>query len=144
MTSPAEQMNKVPPLTRMGLKVITNTKNCLKIEMPLEGNNNHIGVSYAGSIFTLAEFPFGMLFLNHFDENDIYPVVGEMTIRYVAPSAGALTVEVNMTDEEWDEIERVTRENGKMKLPREVEIKDLDGNVKAVVKAMYFSLLAKK
>lgn len=144
MTSPAEQMNKVPPLSRMGLKVITNTTNCLKIEMPLEGNNNHIGVTYAGSMFTLAEFPFGMLFLNRFDENDIYPLVGEMSIRYLAPSTGALTVEVNMTDEEWDEIERVTRENGKMKIPRELEIKDLEGNVMAVVKATYFALLAEK
>jgi len=144
MTTPAEHMNKIPTLSHMGLKVLISTKNCLKVEMPLEGNNNHVGATYAGAMLTLAEFPFGLLFFNRFDLDEIYPVVGEMTIRYMAPSMGALTVEVNVSDEEWDEIERTTREHGKMKLPREVEIKDTDGNVKALVKATYFSLLAKK
>jgi len=137
-------MNKIPTLSHMGLKVLTNTKNCLKVEMPLEGNSNQVGATYAGAMLTLAEFPFGLLFFNRFGLDEVYPVVGEMTIRYLAPSMGALTVEVTVSDEEWDEIEKTTRENGKMKLPREVEIKDTEGNVKAVVKAMYFSLLAKK
>jgi thioesterase domain-containing protein len=118
MTTPADHMDKIQPLKHMGLKVLKNTRNCLKIEMPLEGNANHVGATYAGSILTLAEFPFGLMFFNRFDLDDIYPVVGEMTIRYMAPSTGSLTVEVNVSDEEWDEIERTTRENGKMKLPR--------------------------
>ena len=144
MSTPADHMNKIQPLEHMGLKVLTNTKNCLKVEMPLEGNSNHVGASYAGSILTLAEFPFGLMFFNRFDTDDIYPVVGEMTIRYMAPSFGPLTVEVNVSDEEWAEIESTTREKGKMKLPREIEVKDAEGNVNATVKAMYFALLAKK
>ena len=117
-------------LKNMGLKVLEESRNTLKIALPLEGNANHLGGVYAGAIFTLAEFPFGMMCINRFGTTDIIPVVGEVTIRFRAPASGALTVELIVPDDEWDEIERETRAHGKFKIVKEIEVKDAQGKVK--------------
>jgi thioesterase domain-containing protein len=144
MESAKKLMGSIQNLQHMGLEVLEDTGNCLKVKMPLEGNKNHVGIVYAGAIFTLAEFPFGVMVVQKFGIEDIYPLVGEMTIRYLAPAAGPLVVEVRISDEEWAQIERDTRAHGKMKVLREVEIKDEQGTVIAVVKATYFTVLARQ
>ena len=95
-------------------------------------------------MFSLAEFPFGLMFSNRFDLNEMFPVVGEMTIRYLAPAVGALTVEENVSEQEWQDIIGQTRANGKFKILREIAIKDQQGQTVALSKATYFSILAKK
>jgi len=131
-------------LKHMGLKVLVESPNMLKIAMPREGNANHLGGVYAGAIFTLAEFPFGMMCINKFGMSEIVPVVGEITIRFLAPAIGDLTVELSVTDEEWDEIERETKAHGKFKIIKEIEVKDAQGKVNAVLKAIYFTLAVRK
>ena len=112
--------------------------------MPLQGNQNHFGGIYAGAIFSLAEFPFGLLCVNRFTKGDIVPVIGEVTIRFLAPAMSALTVELNVADAEWDEIEQQTKMHGKFKIIKELELKDANGKVNSVVKATYFTLLMRK
>lgn len=134
----------VDTLKHMNLRVLKATANELKVEMPPEGNSNHLGGVYAGAIFSLAEFPFGMLCVHKFGMREFVPVVGEVTIRYLAPATGALTVEVRVSDEEWAGIERETRARGKFKIVKEIEIKDAQGEVNAVAKATYFTVLLPK
>ena len=128
----------------MGLKVLEESPNTLKIAMPQEGNRNHLSGVYAGGIFSLAEFPFGIMCINKFGMNEIVPVIGEITIRYLAPATGELTVEMVIPDAEWDEIERETKARGKFKIIKEIEVKDAAGKVNTVVKATYFTIAVGK
>lgn len=76
--------------------------------------------------------------------SEMFPVVGEMTIRYLAPTVGALTVEENVSELEWQDIIDRTRANGKLKILREIAIMDQQGQTVALSKVTYFSILAKK
>jgi acyl-coenzyme A thioesterase PaaI-like protein len=137
----AQQMIQgIDTLKHMGLKVLEQTPNFLKISMPKEGNRNHLGGVYAGAIFSLAEFPFGMMCVDKFGMRELVPVVGEVTIRYLAPAECDLTVELSISDEEWDNIERETKAHGKFKIVKEIEVRDDQGKVNAVVKATYFTV----
>ena len=51
--------------------------------MPLKPNKNHIGTMYAGALFTLAEMPGGVLFLSSFDNKAFFPIVKELTMKFV-------------------------------------------------------------
>ena len=137
-------LQSVETLKHMGLRVLINTPNTLKLEMPLDGNKNHMGTAYAGAIFTLAEVPFGLMCIERFGTHEIVPAVGEVTIRFTAPATGALTVEIHISDEEWAEIEQQTRTKGKYKIAREIEVRDSQGRVNTIARATYFTLAVKK
>ena len=144
MTKTEQAMQSIAILKNMGLQVLEESRNTLKIAMPKEGNGNHLGGVYAGAIFTLAEFPFGVMCVNRFSTDEIVPVVGEVTIRFMAPASGTLTVALTISDQEWDEIERETKLHGKCKVVKDIEIKDAQGKINAVAKATYFTLAVKK
>lgn len=144
MSEIAEAIKSIDTLKHMGLELLETSDNRVRIRMPKEGNTNHLGGVYAGAIFTLAEFPFGMMYIAKLGLTEMVPVVGEMTIRYLAPASGDLFIDVEVSDEEWTQITEDTREKGKLKLVREIEVKDAEGNVNSVVKATYFSLLLPK
>jgi len=139
-----QMMQSIDTLKNMGLRVLEQTPNVLKIAMPQDGNRNHLGGIYAGAIFSLAEFPFGMMCINRFGMREIVPVVGEVTIRFLAPANSDLIVELSIPDEEWDEIERETKAHGKFKIIKEIEVKDDKGKVNTIVKATYFTLDVRK
>ncbi len=137
----AQQMiDGIDTLKHMGLKVLEQTPNFLKVAMPKEGNRNHLGGVYAGAIFSLAEFPFGMMCVNKFGMSELVPVVGEVTIRYLAPANSDLVVELTIPDEEWENIARETKTHGKFKIVKEIEVKDDQGKVNTIVKATYFTI----
>lgn len=139
MTVNLEHMiQSVDTLKNMGIRVLEQSPNLLKVEMPLEGNRNHLGGIYAGAIFSLAEFPFGMMCVLKFGLQNLVPVVGEVTIRYLAPAIQPLIVELKVTDQEWEEMERETGIHGKFKIAREIEVRDVSGKAIAMVKATYF------
>ena len=137
----AEKIQAVPTLTHMGLEAIEDGPNCMHVKMPAKGNSNHFGAVYAGAIFSLAEFPMGMLFGNRFGFDEFFPVVGEMSVRYTAPAFSDLYVKMEMTEDEWNAIAEGTRANGKYRLQRETPVTDEQGNVVAVATATYFSVL---
>jgi len=134
------KIQAIEALRPMGLRVLEESRNVLRIALPQEGNGNHVGGVYAGALFTLAEFPFGMMCLNRFSREEIIPVIGEMTIRYLAPASGEMNIEVRVSDDEWDRIEAETKANGKCKVIRDIEIKDAQGRVNAVARGTYFTL----
>lgn len=144
MTTTTERISLVPTLARMNLEILKDTPNSLKVKMLEEGNTNHLGTIYAGAMFNLAEFPFGLMFSTRFDLSDMYPVVGEMNIRYLLPAIGPLTVEETVSDVQWAEIDQITRAEGKLKILREIEVKNEKDEIVAITKANYFSILAKK
>lgn len=144
----AETFEKIRAATRTSFRFVENTgldlleyeRGRVKLMMPLEGNVNHVGMMYAGALFTLAEVPGGTLFGSAFDTKRFYPIVGEVNIRYVKPAMGDAYVVAAMSD---DEIERVTsdlEEKGRAKYVLELEITDADGTVLATTSGTYFGL----
>jgi len=66
---------KVAFVERMGLEMIESKKGYVKLKAPLISNENHVGIVYAGALFTLAEVPGGSLFYTSFDPTKYYPIV---------------------------------------------------------------------
>ncbi len=133
-------LNGVDTLKNMDLRILEKTPNILRVAMPLQGNKNHLGGVYAGAIFSLVEFPFGMLCVSKFGMHEIVPVVGEVTIRFLAPANSELVVELMVSDEEWNEIERETKLHGKYKVVKELVVRDAHGKVNTIAKATYFTI----
>jgi len=109
-----EQIEKNFPFAgRMGLRVEELRPGFVRLRVPLEGNENHIGTMYAGALFTLAEIPAGALVYATFDADLYYPVIKEMTIRYVKAVTGAATFELSMTEGDIENIKKRADADGK-------------------------------
>ena len=122
---------------RIGLKALELKPNHVKLVAPIAGNENHIGGMYAGALFTLAEIPGGALYLTTFDVSKFYPIIKEMTIRFVAPAKTDVTIEMYLPQAEASHIEAEARENGRADYVLEGEVKDASGVVVAVSKGLY-------
>ncbi|MAR89372.1 MAG: PaaI family thioesterase [Pseudomonadota bacterium] len=112
-------------------------KGYVKMRIPFEPNVNHIGIMYAGSLFTLGELPGGCLFFSAFDASKCYPIVTEMTIKFLKPATTAMTVESRISEEEIQRITREVEEKGKSVYILEQEIKDEKGEVCAITTGRY-------
>ena len=128
---------KVAFVERMGLEMLESKKGYVKLKAPLGGNENHVGIMYAGALFTLAEVPGGSLFYTSFDPTKYYPIVKDMYIRFRRPAATDVTIEMKMAEDEVDRIQAEADENGKADFILEGEIKDETGEVVALSKGTY-------
>jgi len=122
---------------RMGLRVIELEPRNVKLSVPLQGNENHIGTMYAGALFTIAEIPGGALFLTTFDVSRFYPVIKEMTIRFIKPAKTDVTIGMVMSVSEAKKIVSEAEKNGKAEYVLEGEIKDTNEEVVAVSRGIY-------
>jgi len=122
---------------RMGLRVIELEPRSVKLSVPLQGNENHIGTMYAGALFTIAEIPGGALFLTTFDVSRFYPVIKEMTIRFIKPAKTDVTIEMVMSVSEAKRIVSEAEKNGKAEYVLEGEIRDTNQEVVAVSRGIY-------
>ncbi len=142
MTLPTEDLKafvekKIPFVERMGLRALDLRRGYVKLTAPYEGNENHIGTLYAGALFTLAEIPGGALFLTSFDTDRFFPVVKEMTLRFLKPAITEVTVEVSLKDDEIARIQTEADQTGKAEFSLEGEIRDARGNVVATSRGVY-------
>jgi thioesterase domain-containing protein len=131
-----EQLKKslvegIPAVKRTGIEILDLRVGYVKMSMPFEPNINHVGIMYAGSLFTLAELPGGAIFATGFDSENYYPVVKDMQLRFRRPAKTDITVEVSMTQEEIDEIQSRADRDGKADYSWECELKDASGEVVA-------------
>lgn len=130
----------IPFVERCQIEILHNSRGRAVLRVPFDPNINHVGMVYAGALFTVAEVPGGTLFTRAFDNKKYYPVVGNVEIRYLRPAMSAVTVDARMNEEE---IERVTNElsdSGKSKYVLEMELFDSEGNAVAFVTGTYFGL----
>ena len=126
------------PLAKFcGAEVIELERGYVKMQLPFEQNVNHIGIMYAGSLFTIGELPGGALFYSAFDVTKCYPIVTEMSIKFLKPAKTAVTVECRMSEEEIERVIREVEQNGKSIYILEQEIKDANGEVCAITSARY-------
>jgi acyl-coenzyme A thioesterase PaaI-like protein len=95
-----------------------------KALMPLDGNTNHVGIMYAGSLFTLGEFAGGAIHVASIDFSRYFPIVKEVRIRFRRPALTDVTMEVTMTEEQAQTLEAETEKNGKADFELNLELKD--------------------
>lgn len=127
----------IPFAERSGIDLVEFDRGHVKMKIPLELNKNHIGTMYAGALFTLAEIPGGAIFMSAFDMTKFFPIVAEMTIKYLKPATTDIHVEVYMSEEEIERITKEATENGKSIFVLEKELKDENGVVVAITTGTY-------
>ena len=104
-----------------------------KALMPLEGNTNHVGIMYAGSLFTLGEFAGGAIHLVSMDYTKFFPIVKEVRIRFRRPATTDITMEVTMTEQQARGLEAEAERNGKADYELSLQLKDAGGETVAEV-----------
>lgn len=122
---------------RSGLKAEVIEPGYVRLRMPLDGNQNHIGTMYAGALFTLAEIPGGALFMSSFDVQSLFPIVKEMNLRFRRPATGDILVEARLSAEQIAEISAQAAAQGKADYRLDLELKDTNGEVVAISQGLY-------
>jgi acyl-coenzyme A thioesterase PaaI-like protein len=98
--------SSIEGIRRTGIKVLEMRDRYAKMVMPLHGNINHVGMMYAGSLFTIGEFSGGIIHGASFDCSRFFPIVTEVTIRFRRPALTDVTLEVELSKEESERIQR--------------------------------------
>jgi len=127
----------IEAIKRTGIKVIALKEGYAKMVMPLEGNINHVGTMYAGSLFTIGEFTGGIIYGAAFDVEKFYPLVKEVNIRFKRPALTDVTLEVSMSKEDAEKIQNEASEQGKCDFVLNLEIKDANDVVVALVEGTW-------
>ena len=122
---------------RSGLKAEVLEPGFVRLRMPLQGNQNHIGSMYAGALFTLAEIPGGALFMTSFDVQGYYPIIKEMNLRFRRPATGDILVEARLSGEQVAQITAQADADGKADYRLDLELKNADGEVVAISQGLY-------
>lgn len=133
-------VNDFPFVERAGLELLHFERGRVVMRLPFEPNINHVGMIYAGALFTVAEVPGGSLFSGAFDVTRFYPIVGEMSIRFVRPATTDVTVDARMSDEEIERVTTALETKGKARYVLEQEIRDTSGELVATTTATYFGM----
>ncbi len=128
---------KIDFVKRSGLKAEILQPGHVRLRMPLQGNQNHIGSMYAGALFTLAEIPGGALFLTSFDVQRFYPVIKEINLRFRRPASSDILVEASLNADEIRRIEDEAERLGKAEYRLELQLCDASGEVVAQSNALY-------
>ena len=127
----------IPFIGRSGLKVLELRRGYVRCQMPFAGNGNHVGIMYAGALFTLAELPGGALFLSSFDAERFYPVVKALDLRFLKPAQGDITVTVGLSDARIAELQALADARGKAEFALDAALVDEAGEVVAQSHGVY-------
>ncbi|TQV85677.1 DUF4442 domain-containing protein [Exilibacterium tricleocarpae] len=129
-------------IEKMGARILSLDDNRVTATMPLAPNVNHVGTMYAGSLFTLAEFPAGALFVRRVDTRKILPIVAEVKIRFRRPALTDVFMSLEIAEAEFERLQRETLAEGKSSLINHQELTDTNGEVVAIAEARYVWLKA--
>jgi acyl-coenzyme A thioesterase PaaI-like protein len=126
-------VDAVEGIKRTGIRVLALRDRYAKLLMPLEGNGNHVGMMYAGSLFTLGEIAGGAIHVVSFDMTRLFPLVKQIDIRFRRPALTDVIMEVELSAEEASRIQAEALEKGKADYVLNLELEDTSGEVVAVV-----------
>lgn len=104
---------------------------------PLEGNTNHLGTMYAGTLFGLAEMLGGAMFGASFDIARFHPTVKDLQIRFRRPATSDIRAEASLDVSTLTGLRAEAEENGKAEFVLEARITDVAGEVVATTTATY-------
>ncbi len=131
----------VPILDAMGVRVLEAASGRAVAELPPEPNVNHFGVTYAGSLYSVAEMLGGVLAMTTFDlEGELagfVPLVKESTIRFRRPAFGVVRASTELSETEVARVRRDALETGKGEFVLEATLTDAQGEVVATTVGTY-------
>ena len=127
----------VEGIKRTGLRVLAMRDRYLKTLMPLAGNVNHVGIMYAGSLFTIGECMGGAICGAAFDYGRFFPIVKEVSIKFRRPVVTDVTLELEMGQEEADRIQQEAEEKGKADFTLDLELKDANNETVSTVHGVW-------
>lgn len=130
-------VNMVEGIKRTGLQVLELRDRHVKLRMPMEGNGNHVGIMYAGSLFSIGEVTGGILPVVSLDMTDLVPIVKEVNIRFVAPAITDVFLSAAISAEKAAGIQQEAAEKGKSDFTLDLELKDADEHVVAHVSGIW-------
>ena len=130
-------IDAVEGIKRTGIGVVSLRDRYAKLLMPLEGNVNHVGMMYAGSLFTLGEIAGGAIYAVSFDMNKLFPIVKEINIRFRRPAMTDVTMEVELSAEEASRIQAEALEKGKADYGLKLELEDANGEAVSIVEGTW-------
>lgn len=130
----------IEAIARTGMIFEQISMNELVLRMPLAGNDNHNGILYAGSLFSLAECAAGVLFLNRYDEEAISPVCSNVSIRFRRPALTDVRLKLAISDTQFDELESQALDEGKGVVTFEERLEDTNGEVVSIAEVTYVLL----
>jgi thioesterase domain-containing protein len=127
----------IEAIARSGVKALEFRDRHVKLLMPLDRNVNHIGMMYAGVLFALGEVMGGAIFGVSFDFRKYFPIVKEVQIRYLQPALTDVTLTVDMTEAEVNEVLHMLEEKGKADFTLDLELKDVHETIVARVRGTW-------
>lgn len=129
--------NGVEAIRRTGVQVVEMRERFVRMRMPIDRNTNHIGMMYAGSLFSLGEVIGGALFGASLDYRKYFPIAKELGIRYRRPALTDVTLEAGVSAEAVRALERELEEKGKAEIVLDLELKDAGEEVVALVHGVW-------
>ena len=121
----------MPFCERTGVRILEAERGHVKLLMPLEPNVNHVGIMYAGAMFTLAELPGGTMTAVSFENGKYFPIVKDLKMTFVAPASTDLTVTIDLDDAQLSAMQADLDERGKADYGWTAELLDTSGTVVA-------------
>lgn len=134
----------VPFAERAGVDLVEFERGRVKMKIPFQGNQNHIGIMYAGALFTVAEIPGGALFMSAFDMSKCYPILVDMSVKFLKPATTDVYVEARLTEEDIARVNAELESQGKSNYVLSLELKDTNGTVVATTNATYQARMHKR
>ncbi len=136
-THAEKTIHGIEAIRRTGLRFDQVDRNEIAATMPLAGNDNHNGIMYAGSLFSLAECAAGVLFMNRFDSAAIAPICANVNIRFRRPASSDVSLTLGISDEQFEQLEKDVLENGKASISFEENLLDSQGEVVSIADVKY-------
>jgi len=127
----------IPPVHKMGVRVVDARRGHAVASVPLDGNGNHFGVIYAGVQFTIAEMLGGVIALATFDPAKYYPLVKKVDITFTGMARTDLLAQASLDDDEIARIEAEAADKGKADFVLDAVVKDGAGQTVSVTRGVY-------
>jgi len=132
-----DMVSKLDVIKRTGLQILSIKHGYTKLMMPIESNKNHVGIMYAGSLFSLGEIVGGIMWSVMFDVEKCYPVVKEVNIQFKRPAMTDIFLEKEFDKADATRIQDIADKEGKADYELELELKDTSGEIVAIVNGVW-------
>jgi len=127
----------IPILGAMALEVVELERTSVAARIPAAPNVNHFGVTYAGSLFTVAEVLGGLLPRTSLVAEGGVPLVKRLEIDFLLPATTAVIARATLGEDEIARVLAEYAERGKANFELVTEVTDESGTVVARTRGDY-------
>jgi thioesterase domain-containing protein len=127
----------IPRAHQMGIRMVELRRGYARAQVPMDGNGNHLGTMYAGTLFAIAEVLGGAIFTSSFDRTRFYPVVKDLKIRFRHPARDTVTASASMDDAQIAELDSEANAAGKAEFVLDAQLFDEAGELVAEAQGTY-------